>query len=376
MKSEDLLLVADSEHDADLLYAVRVFVPDPFIYLRLNGRCHVVLNDLELDRVRRQARHCRVLSLSKILASLRKKGVENADLPRVIREVLDQHGVRKVVIPARFPVGLARQLRRLKVKLKIRENSLFPRRELKTADEVRKISAALMMAEVGMAEAVQMLKASKIGRGRKLIHRGLRLTSERLRAVIDTAVLQAGGQASHTIVAGGSQACDPHEEGHGPLHANEPIIIDIFPRSQRTGYFGDISRTFVKGKATESVRRIHQVVARGQELAISRLEAGIPAKKVHEAVQHYFEREGFKSSRKGGRMVGFFHGTGHGVGLEIHEAPRISENSADTLRTGHVVTIEPGLYYPEIGAVRLEDMILIRGRNARNLTRFEKHLEL
>jgi Xaa-Pro aminopeptidase len=376
MKSEDLLLVADSEHDADMLYAVRVFVPDPFIYLRINGRSHIVLNDLEIDRVRRRASHCRVLSLSTVLASLRKKGVEKVDLPHVIREVLDRYSVRKVVIPARFPVGLARQLRRLRLKLKIRDSGLFPKRELKTADEVRKISASLMMAEVGMAEAVQVLKASKIGRGKQLFHRGLKLTSERLRTVINTAVLQAGGQASHTIVAGGTQACDPHEEGHGPLHAHQPIIIDIFPRSQKTGYFGDITRTFVKGKATESIRRIHQVVARSQELAISKLESGVPARRIHETVQHFFECEGFKSTRKGGRMMGFFHGTGHGVGLEIHEAPRISEQSEDILRTGHLVTIEPGLYYPELGGVRLEDMVLIRGRTARNLTHFEKVLEL
>ncbi len=376
MKPENLLLVADSEHDADMLYAVRMFVPDPFIYFRINGRCHMVVNDLEIDRARRQASHCRVLSLSRITTSLRQRGLKQPDLPQVIHAILKQRRIRKVIIPSRFPAGLARQLQDLKIKLKIRNGSLFPQRELKSADEVKKISAALMMAEVGMAEALQALKASKIGRARRLFHRAAPLTSERLRAIINTAVLQAGGHASHTIVAGGAQACDPHEEGYGPLRANEPIIIDIFPRSQKTGYFGDITRTFVRGRASEAVRRLHHTVARGQDLAFARLKQGTPAQEIHQAVQQFFEREGFKTGRQDRRLSGFFHATGHGVGLEIHEAPRLGSHSKDTLRSGQVITIEPGLYYPKIGGVRLEDMALIQGNHARNLTKFEKSLEV
>src|SRR6185369_2497813 len=121
--------------------------------------------------------------------------------------------------------------------------------------EVKKISAALMMAEVGMAEGMQALSSSKIGKGGQLIYRGAPLTSERLRAVIDCAILQASGLAANTIVAGGRQGCDPHERGHGPLRANEPIILDIFPRSQKTGYFGDITRTVVRGRASEAVKK-------------------------------------------------------------------------------------------------------------------------
>lgn len=376
MKSETLLLVADSEHDADMLFAMRMFVPDPFVYLRIGGRCHAIMNDLEIDRARRQASHCRILSLSRIIAGLKKDGVKTPDLPRVIHAVLKSYRVRKVVIPARFPVGLARQLKNLKLKVKIREGPLFPQRELKSADEVKKISAALMMAEVGMAEAWQALKSSRIGRGGTLFHHGAPLTSERLRAIINIAVLQAGGQASHTIVAGGAQACDPHEEGHGALKAHRPIIIDIFPRSQKTGYYGDITRTFVRGRASEGVRHLHHVIARGQDIAFSRLQAKAPARDVHLAVQQFFEREGFKTGRQAGRMTGFFHGTGHGVGLEIHEAPRLSAQSEDILQPRHVVTVEPGLYYPDLGGVRLEDMALIQHQGARNLTKFEKTLEV
>jgi Xaa-Pro aminopeptidase len=202
------------------------------------------------------------------------------------------------------------------------------------------------------------------------------LTSEKLRAIIDIAIIQAGGLASHTIVAGGRQACDPHEQGHGVLRANEPIIVDIFPRSQKTGYFGDITRTVVKGRASEGVRKLYHTVARAQEIGFARLEAGVAGAEVHQAVKEFFDAEGYKTCRRNGRMQGFFHGTGHGLGLEIHESPRVSATSNDYLRAGHVVTIEPGLYYPELGGVRLEDVAYLLGGRPRNLTKFEKALEL
>ena len=172
-------------------------------------------------------------------------------------------------MPDNFPLGLARELKRLGVKLKPRAH-FFPKREIKSADEVRKISAALVMAEVGMAEGMQALRLSKIGKRPQLIYRGLPLTSERLRAVIDCAILQACGLAANTIVAGGKQGCDPHERGHGPLRAHEPIIIDIFPRSQKTGYFGDITRTVVRGRANEAVRKLYDTVLRGQKIGFAK----------------------------------------------------------------------------------------------------------
>ncbi|MGH7978073.1 MAG: M24 family metallopeptidase, partial [Limisphaerales bacterium] len=252
----------------------------------------------------------------------------------------------------------------------------FPRRELKNADEVKKISAALGMAEVGMAEGMQALRLSKIDKRRRLIYRGAPLTSERLRAIIDCAILQASGLAANTIVAGGIQACDPHERGSGPLRGNEPIIIDIFPRSQKTGYFGDITRTVVRGRADESVRKLYDTVLQGQKIAFDKMRVKANTSEIHNAVQDFFVKEGFKTGRRDGHMEGFFHGTGHGLGLEIHEAPRVGAASRGELKAGHVVTVEPGLYYPQIGGVRLEDVALVTGNGAKNLTRFEKVLEL
>ncbi len=376
MGRENILMVADSEHDANMLYAVRMFVPDPFIYLRLCGKSYVVMSDLEIDRARKQAGHCRVVSLSQCFKQLKKEGFKKAGLAHAVRLLLRRKRIKKVAVPYNFPSGLRRDLRALKVGVEIHDGMFFPQRETKTAEEVKKISAALMMAEVGLAEGMQALKNAKIGRKRKLIYRHLPLTSEKLRAIIDTAIVQAGGLANHTIVAGGVQACDPHEQGHGPLRADEAIIIDVFPRSQRTGYFGDITRTVVKGRASEQLRKLYHTVERGQELAFDTMQKARNGRDIHQQILDFFKKEGYKTGKRDGRMQGFFHGTGHGLGLEIHEAPRVGITSNDVLKKGHVVTVEPGLYYPGLGGVRLEDVALVTDNGARNLTKFEKILEI
>ncbi len=376
MDRGNLLIIADSEHTADMLFAAGMFVPDPFIYLRLRGKCHLVMHDLEIDRARKQARHCRVLSLSRYLQKLRLNGAKNPGLPQVVQAILRERRLKKIQVPEHFPVGLAKKLRDLKIKLKVKPGHCFPEREFKSADEVKKISAALMMAEVGMAEGLQALKSARAGKGGRLVYHNAPLTADKLRAIINVAVIQAGGLASHTIVAGGRQGCDPHERGYGPLRLNEPIILDIFPRSQKTGYYGDITRTVVKGRASEALRKLYHTVVRGQELGAEQMRAGTRAAAVHQTIQSFFESQGYKTGRNKGRKEGFFHGTGHGLGLEIHEAPNIGPTSDEVLRVGHVVTVEPGLYYSSLGGVRLEDVLLITRNGSRNLTKFEKVLEV
>jgi Xaa-Pro aminopeptidase len=373
---DTLLMLSDSERNANMLYAVGVFVPDPFIYLRINNKSLIVLNDMEIDRARKLARHCRVLSLSHCYRRLQDKGVESPNLAQVIHSILRSHGIKKIAVPLDFPYGIGVALRQLDIKVHSREGSFFPQREIKSKEEVKKISAALMMAEVGLAEAIQVLRTSKVGKRGQLLYHDVPLTADKLRSVIEVAILQAGGAAHHTIVAPGRQACDPHEAGHGPLRAHQPIILDIFPRSQKTGYYGDISRTVVKGRASEAVRHLYHTVAEAQKLAFRKMRPGTSARLVHQSVQQFFMERGFKTGKANGCMCGFFHGTGHGLGLEIHEPPRLGLHSTSVLKPGHVVTVEPGLYYPEIGGVRLEDVALVTEKNPRNLTQFEKVLEV
>ena len=264
------------------------------------------MSDLEIDRARRQAPHCRVLSLSRYQEKLRARGVKRPGLAQIIRQILREKSIPGVLVPANFPLGLATELRRLRVRVKVRPGNFFPQRELKTPVEVKKISAALVMAEVGMAEAMQVLRAAKISRDRRLMYHNIPLTSEKLRSVINTAILQACGLASNTIVAGGKQGCDPHEGGTGPLRAGEPIIVDIFPRSQKTGYFGDITRTVVRGRASEAVRKLYDTVWRGQKLAFRKMRAGVPAREVHGTVQKFFESAGLPHRPAGRPDAGLF----------------------------------------------------------------------
>ena len=189
MQRDNLLIVADSEHDANMLYAVGMFVPDPFIYLRLRGRDLVVMSDLELDRAHSQAAHCRVISLSECRQKLRHQGIQQPGSAQIIRLLLRDEGIGQVQVPDNFPHGLANELNRLKVKVKVKPGGFFPKREQKNASEVKKISAALTMAEVGLAEAIQALKSAKIGRNRRLMYHNAPLTSEKLRAIINTAII-------------------------------------------------------------------------------------------------------------------------------------------------------------------------------------------
>src|ERR1700733_893390 len=155
--SEALLIVADSERDANMLYAAGLFVPDPFIFLQFDRRPLLVMSDLEIDRARANAPHCRVASLSEIQRKLRRDGIKQPKFAHVIRHILREKKIRRAIVPDSFSFGLARELKKLGIKLKPRAN-FFPKREIKNAEEVKKISAALMMAEVGMAEGMQALR--------------------------------------------------------------------------------------------------------------------------------------------------------------------------------------------------------------------------
>jgi Xaa-Pro aminopeptidase len=204
---------------------------------------------------------------------------------------------------------------------------------------------------------------------------GSPLTSEKIKQVIHVALMERDCVGQHTIVASGIQGCDPHNEGSGPLQANTSIIMDIFPRSSETRYFADQTRTVVKGKASDELRRLYDTVKEAQQAAVDEVRDGVNGNHIHQRICERFEAAGYATGPRDGRMQGFFHGTGHGVGLDIHEPPRLGKTQA-ILRAGQVVTIEPGLYYPDIGAVRIEDMVLVTETGCRNLTKFPKFLEI
>ena len=374
--SRDKLIVATSENDANLLYATRFFAPDAFILLIHRGRKLLVMSDLEIDRARQQAEVHSVLSRSKLERRLEKLGEKMPDTASVLCLLLSERRIRSVSVPEDFPVGLAEKLRAKSIRLHVTPSPFFEQRECKRADEIRHIERALRAADAGMEAGIEMIRQSRVHASGTLLWNGSRLTAEDVKQRVSATILDRGCVAAHTIVACGDQGCDPHNEGSGPLKAHQSIILDIFPRSQSSGYWGDITRTVVKGKASERLKAIFQAVKHGQEIALKQIKAGVNGSAVHQSVQDYFKQAGFKTGRRNGRMEGFFHGTGHGVGLEIHEAPRLSSRANGRLRAGQVVTVEPGLYYPGLGAVRLEDLVVVTSTSSRNLTKFPKYLEL
>ena len=367
------LIVAPSDTDADMLYATRIFIGDPFIFLQQKGKRILVLSDLEIDRAKKNAKADEFVMFNQLEREVQGKAKKAPPYEKVLAHFLTKRGVKRALVPANFPLGFANEIKRNGIALETSNGLFWPAREKKTAEEIRLLERALRMTETGMKRGMEILKASKPGTGKKLKWSGKTLTSEILRAEIDSAILRAGGVPTNTIVAGGDQACDPHERGFGPLRADSLIILDIFPRDGKTGYWGDMTRTVVRGRASEQQRKLWEAVKAGQTLALRRIKAGVDGMSIHQAITELFERRGFPTEVRNGRRVGFFHGTGHGLGLEIHEYPRLQKV---VLKAGQCLTVEPGLYYPGIGGARIEDVVIVEKTGCRILSRFPKQLEI
>jgi Xaa-Pro aminopeptidase len=368
------LIVAASETNADMLYATGFHVPDAFAFVESGGRTAILLSDLEIDRGRKQARVDVVEAYSELQAALRRRQKTEPTHAEIIAAFARKHRASRPLVPGDFPAGLAAALAQSGVIIKPVDGHFWPCREFKTAPEIAALSAASRITETGLARATEILKAARIRKDRKLEWGGSVLTAERLRAELEAAMLFQGGFAlNNSIVAGGEQACDPHERGHGPLRAHELIILDIFPRAAKTGFYGDLTRTVVRGRASDAQRRLWETCLEGQKLALKALKPGADGKQIQDDVRAFFTTAGYPTEQKKGRWQGFFHGLGHGLGLELHEEPRIARTK---LQPGQVFTVEPGIYIPGVGGVRHEDVVVINERGHRVLSRFPKPLEI
>lgn len=368
------LIYANSEICADLYYACRFFAPDPFAFLQVGENRFLLASDLEIDRAKKTAAVDEVDSLSQWTERVKSSG-KAALSEEVLSAWMQKCGVEKSVqVPQDFPLGLARKLEMQGWELQVCEGSFWPERNRKTEEEVAAIRAALRITEAGMARAFEILRAASPDKDGILHWAGKVLTAERLRGEIHAAIVYLGGIPENTIVAGGEQACDPHERGHGPLRANELLILDIFPRDSASGYFGDLTRTVVRGRASDAHRHLWQTCLDGQIEALDALAPGANGKKIHNSLLARFAAAGYPKQSEGGRWSGFFHNTGHGLGLEIHEDPRFA--SIEAFEIGNVTTVEPGIYIPGLGGVRHEDVVWITPGGKEILSLCENPLEL
>jgi len=368
------LIIASSEASADQLFGSGFRAPDAFVFLEVAGKKHLLLSDLEVDRGRAEARVNGVEAFSAVEKSIQGGKKKKPPYARVVASWLKAHEARTVLVPEDFPLGLARGLKKEKIRIKPVRGAFWPERERKSAAQVRLVEGGIRIAEAGISRAIEVLRAATIRKDGVLMTGRRVLTSEMIRMEIETTIVRAGGESrGDSIVAGGAQACDPHARGSGPLRASELIILDVFPRDASSGYFGDITRTVVRGRATDAQRHLWETCLAGQKVAFDALKPGNQGAIIHEQIKSFFSGQGYPTEIRDGRWQGFFHGTGHGLGLEIHESPRFG---ATTFLPGQVLTVEPGIYIPGLGGVRHEDVIVVTAKGHRVLTKLPKPFEI
>lgn len=361
------LLYADTHASADMLYFGRVEVHDPFVAFGARGKKITVQSSLEFGRVKRTSAFDVVLSREEWLERARLKFGPKAGVAEMIVCLAQAHKLRGFRVPDDFPASVFAKLQQLGLHLELAGGLLFPEREIKADWEAAAIREGNRLAGVGFSVVETVLHAARI-KGRTLIFQGKPLTSERLRFLIEVAIKERGGDARDTIVAGGDQACDPHERGSGLLRPHELIIVDIFPRHLKSGYYGDMTRTYLKGRPRAVQRRMVATVRDAQKAALRLIRAGIDGARVHAAVQDTFLDAGYETKRDANGAVGFIHGTGHGLGLAVHDPGRIGPMPAK-LKRGAVLTVEPGLYYPGLGGCRWEDVVQVTATGSQPLSR-------
>ena len=383
-EEQTLLVIGAPEHDATAYHLSGFLAPDPVICLRVTGEEYLAVSSMEYARAKREAQADEVLSFDELgvmeLARELKSG--GRALAAAAAGLLGklQAANSPVAVPPSLGVLYADELRARGLAVTPDVRLFASLRRAKTEEEVSYIEKTQRAVESACARAVGILEEAGIGEDGTLLYEGETLTSERLRSEIDVELLRRGYAADGTITAGGVQAADPHERGHGPLKAGESIILDIFPVDKASRYYADMTRTFVKGEPSPELQKMYDAVLESQEAALSMIRAGVNGRDVHNKVSEVLHRAGYKTlvhNQKPGEPLqeGFIHGTGHGVGLEIHEAPHVS-TADEELIPGDVVTVEPGLYDPAVGGVRIEDLVVVTEDGCRNLTNFPKEFRL
>jgi Xaa-Pro aminopeptidase len=377
-----LLFYADGYKFPDVYHVTRFLAPDPIIALEQNGEVVIVANSLEEGRARKESRAREVFNIDDFGAKEISETAESREEldAEVIRRFLESRGARRVAVGTYFPLGMAERLRTAGVELVV-DRDLSERRRAKRPDEIAALEATQRATEDAWAKGVDALRRATVRKDGTLELDGGPFTAERLRAIVETRLLELGCVSEGAIIAPGKQAADPHMIGSGPLRTGEAIVMDIFPQNKTTRYWADMTRTVSKGEPPAEIAKMYEITRRAQDAGINALRPGMTGREIHELVEDIiFEagydtlRPGQQRSKNGGPPRGFIHGTGHGVGLEIHEMPIVGRSGTTPLVPGDVVTVEPGIYLPELGGVRLEDMLVITETGSRNLTRAPRQL--
>jgi Xaa-Pro aminopeptidase len=291
---------------------------------------------------------------------------------------------KPICVPSDFPAIYADALRKRGLKIRPAFNVLEKARETKEPEEVKSITSVQRTIEEATSKAIEEISEADVGPDRTLFSRTNgqkeKLTVGRIRGIFDHSFVDNGCLAEEeTMIPCGPKSAIGHYAGKATdvLKADEPIVMDVFPKSIGKRYVSDMTRTVVKGRASKTVKRMFQTVAEVKDAAIDALKAGATGNEMQELCFSLFERAGYDTIRGGKKITkGYTHSLGHGVGLQVHEGPGMSEFNKLPLQEHNVVTVEPGLYNPEVGGVRIEDVMEITGSGCRNLTKMEISLEI
>jgi Xaa-Pro aminopeptidase len=376
----DVLIYGDTVRSAEMRHEVALLVPDPFLYAEIGGARHAVVSSLECPRLAELPGDLEVHSLEAFgVDELLGSGMTRSE---VVLEVAVRAcralGVGEASVPGEFPLDVADRLRAEGVKLAVDAELFATRRRVKTTAQLAGIRRAQLAAEAGMRAAAALLRSAQPGDGSLFVD-GRALSCELLKAAIGDAIAAAGATVGDAlIVSHGAQTAIGHDLGSGPISADEPVVIDLWPRDLESACYADMTRTFVVGEVPEEIRRFHALTLESLERSREAVRSGAAGAELYGVACAPYEQAGLPTQRTKtqGEVLerGFFHSLGHGVGLEVHEAP-ILGRSPDVLRAGDVVTLEPGCYEPGVGGCRLEDLVLVTDDGCETLTQFPYDLE-
>jgi Xaa-Pro aminopeptidase len=363
----DVLIYGDTYRSPELRHEIPIGIPDAFLYAERNGTRSVVVTAFEVPRLDGLGLDIRTpehFGLDELLAS----GVPRADADlAVLIRAAKELGVGGAAVPPGFPVELADALRAEGIELEADRELFDERRRVKSDAELAGIRRAQRACEEGMTAAKEVLAAGEPG-----------LTSEAVRARIEAVFTERGVVADEVIVSHGAQAAIGHEAGSGAIAPGESVVIDLFPKDKESGCYADMTRTFVVGEIADDLREWHRLCKEALDRSLESIRPGVEGADLHRMVCELFHEHGYPTqlSKPQGEVLldGFFHSLGHGVGLEVHEAPSLGRGGTE-LVAGDVVAVEPGLYRSGYGGVRLEDLVLVTEDGCENLTNFPYGLE-
>jgi Xaa-Pro aminopeptidase len=377
--ADSVIIYGDSFRSPDMRHAVPLGVGDPFLYAETNGARHVVASSMEAIRLRELGLFDVHIHEDYGLDELVESGLEPRELTaQLALRAIAGLGLERATVPENFPVWLADRLRAEGVELDVDQDMFDDRRRAKTEPQLAGMRRAQRAAEAAMDACRELLRRAEIS-GDELLLDGEQLTVERIKGDMNAVFAAHDTTAEEYIVAPGAQGAVGHDMGSGPIPPSVPLIVDIFPRDNASAVYTDMTRTFVVGDVPDNVREWHRLVKEALDAAVAEIRPGVEGRAVFDVTCDIFEATGEPTLRtkKAGETLadGFFHGLGHGVGLEVHEAPGMGRISNKKFVAGDVVTVEPGLYRAGYGGVRLEDIVLVTEDGVEVLTDYPYDLE-